>query len=140
MDELSIKKRNPALSKLLGSANYSTKIKIFFSTAMAGDDYDPYENNLTFSNLNPKTIKGYVRQISSEALVYKQYGLKEQGAKEILTDAKYKEWFENCSKIEIDGKEYQVYREGAGTRCMITERPFQIIKVVVSRRDSGSEA
>ena len=75
----------------------STKIYIYFSTATVGDDFDPYEQNYTYTNLNPLVIKGYVRDISPEALVWKQYGLREMGAKEIICDKRYRNWFEKCN-------------------------------------------
>lgn len=126
-------KKITAISKLLKDKEFTTKIRIFFSTKTAGDDYDPYEANYTFSNLNPLTIKGYVRDISPEALVWKQYGLANVGAKEIICDEKYKTWFENCNKIEIDNIEYQVFKEGTGNRNIIIKRPYQMIRVVVTR-------
>ena len=129
-----IKKHNKEVDKILKDSNLSTKISIYFGYTTFGDDYDSYENNTVDAKLNPKTIKAYVRDVSPEALVYKQYGLHEVGAKEILCDARYKEWFLKCSKITIDGDEYQVYKEATGQRAIITSRPFQTIRVVVSRR------
>jgi len=121
------------LSNILKDKEFTTKVKIYFSTKSAGDDFDTYENNYVFTNLNPKTIKAYVREVSPEALVYKQYGLAHMGAKEILCDKRYREWFENCSKIEIGSTVYQVFREGTGNRTIISERPYNMIRVVVSR-------
>jgi hypothetical protein len=121
------------LSKILKDKEFTTKVKIYFSTQSAGDDFDPYEKNYVFANLNPKTIKAYVREVSPEALVWKQYGLHQMGAKEILCDKRYREWFENCSKIEIGSTVYQVFKEGTGNRTIISERPYNMIRVVVSR-------
>lgn len=129
-----IKKHNKEIEKLLTDSNLSTKVSVYFKYTAYGDDYDKYEKNTVDAKLNPKTIKAYVRDVSPEALVYKQYGLHEQGAKEILCDARYKEWFEKCAKIVIEGKEYQIFKEGAGQRAIITNRPFKMIRVVVSRR------
>ena len=64
------------------------------STKTAGDDFDPFEKNYTYSTLNPKVITGYVRDIQPEALVWKEYGLSQVGAKEVLCDKKYRNWFE----------------------------------------------
>jgi len=111
----------------------STKIYIYFSKATYGDDYDPYEQNYTYTNLNPLVIKGYVRDISPEALVWKQYGLREMGAKEIICDKRYRNWFEKCNKIEINGEKFQVFKEGTGNRCIIQERPFNLIRVVINK-------
>ena len=111
----------------------SSKIYIYFATKMAGDDYDPYEQKMATYNLNPIVIKGYVREINPEALVWKQYGLANIGAKEVLCDAKYDSYFRNCTKITIDSIDYQVFREGAGNKAIIQARPFQTMRVVISR-------
>jgi len=119
--------------KFLRDSEYMTKIKIFFSSKIASDDYDSYSQNYTFTNLNPITIKGYVRDISPEALVWKQYGLAEVGAKEVICDRKYRKWFEKCNKITIGGDEYTVFQNQSGGRAIINDRPMKIIKIVLSR-------
>ena len=126
-----INKKLSYINKLI--KQNSTKIYIYFATKMAGDDFDPYEQNYTYTNLNPVTIKGYVRQITPEALVWKQYGLREMGAKEIICDKRYRNWFEKCNKIEINGEKFQVFKEGTGNRCIIQERPFNLIRVVINK-------
>jgi len=131
---INIKKSNKEINKLLENSNLCTKVQVFFSYRTFSDDYDNYENNYTDAKLNPKTLKAYVTDISPQALVYKQYGLHEIGAKEILCKDRYKSWFKKCSKITIDGDEYQVFKEAAGSRMIITDRPFKLIRVVVSRR------
>ena len=131
---INIKKSHSQINKLLENSNFTTKVKVFFSYRSYGDDYDPYEANATDAKLNPKTLKAYVTDISPQALVYKQYGLHEIGAKEILCKDRYKNWFKKCSKITIDGDEYQVFKEGAGQRMIMTDRPFKLIRIIVSRR------
>jgi len=113
----------------------STKIYIYFSIATAGDDFDPYEQNYTYTNLNPLVIKGYVRDISPEALVWKQYGLREMGAKEIICDKRYRNWFEKCNKIEINGEKFQVFKEGVGGKFIITSLPYNLIRVVINKAE-----
>ena len=127
-------KKLTEINKLLKHSDYSTKVKIYMSYRTAGDDFDPYEANYEYKNLNPITIKAFVTQISPSALVYKQYGLKEIGAVEIITEEKYKNLFEKCNKIEINGEEYEVYKEAVGNRSIITERPFNLIRVVLQKR------
>jgi len=131
---VNIKKHNKEIEKLLKNSNFSTKISIFFSSRSYPDDYDEYENNYEDAELNPKTIKAYVTDINPNALVYKQYGLHEIGAKEIVCKDTYKNWFEKCAKITINGDEYQVFKEASGQRMIITSRPFKLIRVVVARR------
>ena len=66
-----------------------TNISICFATISYPDDYDPSLKNYTYTNLPPKTIKGYITQLTPEKLVWKNYGIKEMGAIEILCDEKY---------------------------------------------------
>lgn len=126
-------KKNLDSIGLLKSSEFSTKVYIYMSSKTAGDDFDAYEANYTFTNLNPIIIKAYVREISSEALVYKQYGLHQMGAKEIVCEARFKNMFLNCNKLTISGIEYQVFKEGTGNRAVIQERPNNLIKIVVMR-------
>ena len=128
-----MKNINP-LQKILNHKEFATKIKIYFSSKAAGDDFDPYENNYTFTNLNYHTIKAYVSQMNPSSLVWKEFGLEEQGAIEVLCDKKYLTWFENANKIEISSKEYEVFKEATGGRSIITTRPFNMIRVVLRRR------
>ena len=128
-------KKISEIRDLLKDSEFTTKVRIYFSTKSAGDDYDTYENNYTFSNLNPLTIKAYVREVSPEALVYKQYGLAQTGAVELVCEDRWKNAFENANKIEIDDIEYQVFREGTGQRTLISKRPNKLLRVVLSKKN-----
>jgi len=121
--------------RLIEDDKLCSEIKIYLSTKVAGDDFDSYENNYTDQLLNPILVKGYVREISPEALVWKQYGLSNIGTKEILCRRKYRNYFETCAKIEVDGEEYQVFKEGTGGKTIISERPGELIRVVITRKD-----
>lgn len=130
---MNIKKVQQQIKRTIESNNFSTKILLYFSTRTVPADFDSYEKNYTYTNLNPVTIKGYVSDISNEALVWKQYGLSEVGAKQILCDEKYASWFRLCNKIEIDNDSYQVYKENVGNRFLITKLPMKLIKIVVTK-------
>lgn len=110
---------------------HGEKVYIYFATKTLVDEY---EGNYTYTNLNPKVIQAYITQISPEALVWRQYGLAEQGAKELLCEEKYKEWFKNATRITIDGDEYECFKDGTGKRALIQERPFKMIRVVLKRK------
>lgn len=129
---IKINRQIPLIKRLI--EDNGTKILIYFSTKTAGEDYDPYEKNYTYTNLNPHTIKGYVTEISPEALKWKEYGLKEMGAKEIICEEKYTGWFKNANKIEIDGDEYEVYRESVGNRAIIQKRPYRLIRLMLQKK------
>jgi hypothetical protein len=127
------KKRS--IENLITKEKLTTKVKIFFATKSSGDDYDPYEANSTFTNLNPITIKAYVHEITPEQAFYKQYGLHQSGMLEIICDERFRNLFEICNKIEINSIEYQTFKAGTGGRTTITKRPFNTIRVILSRKD-----
>ncbi len=128
-------KKIPFISQLFKHSGFSTKVTIYFSTKSAGEYFDPYEQNYTYTNLNPLTIRGYVSEVTPEALIYKQYGLQNMGAKEILCDSKYKSYFELSNKVTIDGDNYTVFKEGTGNKTLIANRTKKIIRVVITRND-----
>jgi len=121
--------------------NYTaTKIYLYFSIKTASEGYDPYENNLTTTNLNPKTIKAYVRHLTAEQVLYKGYGTEHTGAVEIICEEKYLDWFETVSKIVINDNEYKVLSTGNAEGSSTTPktgltliRPFNMGKVVLAR-------
>ena len=111
-----------------------TKISIYFGIRSAGEDFDPREQNYDYTNLPYKTIKGYIQTISPEKLVWKEYGLQEMGAVEVLCEAKYKEWFKMCNRVVIDSEDYSVFKIGNGNRVLIQDRPGNIIRVVLEKK------
>lgn len=128
-------KRIPILSRLLTKRDdLLTKVYFYFSTKYAGEDYDPYEKNWSYGNLNPQTAKMYVREIDAESLVWRQMGTQETGAVEIICEERYKNWFLLANKIVINSDEYEVYKDATGSRLMIQKRPFKTIKVVLRKK------
>lgn len=128
-------KATPEIRKVLTNRDLSAKVWIYFSTKTAGSDFDEYEANYTFTDLNPIPIKAYVRTLDPEKAFYKQYGLHVADTKEIICEEKYKSYFENASKIVIDENTYQVFRSGTGNNTLISPRPGALIRVVLTRRD-----
>ena len=59
-------KRIVDVDKFIGDSHFATKIKIYFATKTAEEGYDKYEENWTYTNLNPIVIKGYVSEINPE--------------------------------------------------------------------------
>ena len=118
------------------------KITLYFAMETALEGYDPYEHNTTPSNLNPKTIRGYIHHITPEQLIYKQYGLSNMGALEIVVDSKYYDWFKIANKITIDSIDYRVMREGNadGTPSnprgtVVAKRAFKMVRLVLVRNN-----
>lgn len=129
-------KKIEAIHDLLRNSELTKKIDVYFATRSEGDSFDPLTGNYEYdiNNLNPITIRAIVTQVSPTQLVYKQYGLSEQGAVEILTEGKYKDLFEQANKIVIDDIEYEVFKKATGGRSVITERANSIIRVVLTRK------
>lgn len=127
-------KRIPEIKKLLANKDFSTKVQLYFSTKTMGDDYDPFSKNFSYNELSPVTVRGLVRELSPEALVWKQYGLAESGAVELITDKKYLDWFKNCTKIIIDGEIYTVFKDATGDRVQIQKRSNDVIRVILQKR------
>lgn len=121
------------ISSILKDQYLSKKIRIYMSTKSIGNDFDSYEANYTFSNLNPYFISGYVRELTPESAFYKEYGIHKSGTKEFLCEDKYENYFLNANKIEIDNIEYQVLKSATGNRVLLTHRPFGILRVILSR-------
>jgi len=116
--------------------NLLTKVKFYFSYKEAEEWHDPDEGEATLSdvNLNPITIKMYVTSVSAEKLYYKQYGQHLSEGKMILCDEKYKKYFLNASKIEIDGNEYTTFNKAVGSNATISKKPKKQISVVLFRK------
>lgn len=122
------------LHNLLKDKDFTKSIRISFATKQAQEDYDEYEKNYEYTNLNPITIRGVVTFLTPEKVVYKQYGKAEQEFVEVLTDGKYQQYFEQCSKLTIEGKEYCVFKDKVGAGSGIQKRSNNIIRVVLQRR------
>ena len=118
---------------VLRDYDIATNIQIYMSTSVAGDDYDSFGNNYTLSNLNPITVRGYVRELSPETAFWKQYGMYQAGMVEIICPDTFEQHFKLASRIVINNIDYQVFKEGTGNKVMVTRRPGQLLRVVLSR-------
>ena len=123
-------------NKLLNE--YETKALVYSSFKDKSDGYDSYRQNYTFTELNPKTIECYIRQLSSESLVFRKYGLKNTGAIELTTKSKYKDLFKTAKRIKVNGNVYEVFKSSVGQYASIRNLPYERIAVVLERK-SGNE-
>ena len=118
---------------ILRNQQLNTPIQIYMSTLTAGEDFDSFAKNYTSTNLNPVTVYGYVRELSPETAFWKQYGLYQTGMLEIICEKQSEQYFALASRVVVGGVDYQVYREGTGNKTLITERPGQLLRVVLTR-------
>lgn len=122
--------------QLLRDSEFTTKVKIFFAfSKSADDDFDPEEANYTYTNLNPKTIKAYVSNISAEAWILKEYGVHRIGAIEIIAEDKYETWFQNCQRVVVNDIDCQVFQSSVGSKALIQKRAGNLIRVLLQRKD-----
>lgn len=131
---INVNTRRLDISKIFGDRGITSKIFIYFGKPIYGDDYDTDENNKTFSELSRKTIYGYLTEFTPESSYWRNYGRVVNKMKIFITDKKYKTWFENCIKIEIDGEEYEV-NKNSGDKLNITDRKFNIIRVILNSKN-----
>lgn len=122
------------IKDLLKHNKFTTKVKIYMSTKTYGDDYDAYEDNYTFTNLNYITIKAYVRTLTPETAFYKQYGVYEKDIKEIICEDRFYDAFRKCNKVEIGNDEYEVLKTATGQGTII-KRPYKLIRVTLKRKE-----
>jgi hypothetical protein len=130
---MNIKKVNKSITKLLNKKETSTKIDLYFATKTVGEDFDSYEKNYTYTNLNPVTIKAYVNDLTGEQAFYKQYGIHHSGIKSVICEDKYEDWFKRANKIVIDDDEFEVFKDSGG-QMSITKRPFKLIRITIVRK------
>lgn len=127
-------KKIDGVHQLLDDPDFSEKVQLVFATKTTDASFDPYSKNYTYTNLSPIVIRGLIRYISPEALVWKQYGIEEMGAIEIITKKRYKTWFENCREVIYESDKYQVLKDATGDKSIIQVRPNSMIRVVLSKK------
>ena len=86
----------------------------------------------TKTNLNPVTIKGYAVDISGAKVVYRGIGKGIEQALDFYCEKRYRNYFEQASKIEIAGNEYEIYKDGSS--LYIQSRPFNLIRISLKRK------
>ena len=132
---LKVNKRLMDTNQIFKDRYQEIYIDFYFAKKVTKNGYDEFENNLSDEIISMQTInQAYSREITAERLVYKQYGLKELGALEILCDARYTDYFKLASKIVINSEEYEVFSNGLGDKSLIQKIPFNMIKVTITKK------
>ncbi|HUW89202.1 MAG TPA: hypothetical protein VMV43_01645 [Candidatus Nanopelagicaceae bacterium] len=72
---------------------------------------DPVEHTVDTTFLNPITIDALIRDVSSEALIWRYYGLIPSESKEILVEKQHTNLFRIGKKIKIRNNYYKTYRD-----------------------------
>ena len=88
--------------------NLAQKIRIFCGVTQITD---PYEQSVSISYLPPVPIKAIITDLSSAKLIWKIPGITTSKVKELLVEKKYRSLLEQSYKIEIDGTDYEGWKE-----------------------------
>lgn len=83
---------------------------------------DHYEQNKEKTFYNPIPVQAIVRDFSSEALAWREAGLKNIGAKTLIVEKACLPLFKNINKLMIDGEEYCVFKDAVSRRAQLWER------------------
>jgi hypothetical protein len=83
---------------------------------------DPFDETKEITYLSPIPIKALVKDFSPKALVWKDYGIKDIGTKQVMIEPKYLSLIENCVKLKIRDEEYTVFKDAASNKLQIWQR------------------
>lgn len=121
------------IREIVDRGEFKTKVQIIFGRKSAGEDFDQYQKNYTFTNLAPITIYALVREPNADSLVYRQLGQVGLGAIEIVCNDKYYDWFKKCTKIRVNAQEYVVYKDSTGIHALLQKRVGGLMRTLLQK-------
>lgn len=84
------------------------------------EDFDPFRNTgFVQQNQNPLPVKVLTKTVSPNSLVFKEIGLTEAGAIQIILHDRDVELIKNSEKIIIENREYYVFNDAVGNKFQI---------------------
>ena len=83
-------------------------IRVYLATEII---LDPYEKNKSLVYLNPLPIKAIITDLISSQIQWKLPGINTTDAKNLMVEKKYRSLLEDSRKIEIDGTEYEGWKD-----------------------------
>lgn len=103
------------------------------------NNYDPSrDTGYVQQNQNPLPVKILTKVISGNSLVFREMGLTEAGALQIILQDRDVELFKNSEKITLDNINYYVFRDAVGGKIQIFPTQFsKFSKIILSRKDIG---
>lgn len=116
---------------------YSIKIAVYLKTQNTkGDNFDPFRNlGYEITKQNPVWLQALIKDVAPNSLIYRQFGLTEAGAKQILIKKEDIPFIRLSEKITIDNINYYIYNDAVGNKLQIFELPFNYSKVIIFRKD-----
>ena len=114
-------------------ADYAQDIKVIFrGTKTKSDNYDPFRDvGYEESTQNPIYIKAITKSVSFNALVFKEIGLIESGAKNIIVKDSDVDFLKLCQKLIINEQPYYIYHDAVGSKFQKYPLQFGYTKIVV---------
>lgn len=103
------------------------------------NNFDPLrDTGFVQQKQNPLPVKVLTQTITPSSLIFREMGLTETGAIQIILADRDVELFKNSEKITIDGKDYYIYRDAVGGKVQILPTQFaKFSKIILSLKDIG---
>ena len=86
---------------------HAKTIRIYLATETL---VDPFEKNVSLTELNPIPIRAIISDVSPASAIYKMPGISTEKTKEIIIKKKYESLLKQSQKIEFDGDFYEGWR------------------------------
>ncbi len=96
---------NYCLNEFFGE--HAKTIRIYLATETITD---PYEKNVSLTQLNPIPIRAIISDVSPASAVYKMPGISTEKVKEIIIKSKYESLLIQSQKIKIENDYYEGWR------------------------------
>ena len=101
------------------------------------EDFDPFRNTgYVQKNQNPLPVKVLTKTVSPNSLVFKEIGLTEAGAIQIILHDRDVELIKNSEKIIIENREYYVFNDAVGNKLQIFDTDYsKYAKIILFRKE-----
>ena len=102
-------------------------------------NFDPFrQTGFVQKNQNPLPVKVLAQTITANSLVFREMGLTEAGALQIILQDRDVELIKNSEKITIDNIDYYVFKDAVGGKYGVFPTQFaKFSKIILSRKDVG---
>jgi len=109
------------------------------SSKTKGDSYDKFrDTGFVQTHQNALPVKVLTKIISPSSLIYREMGLTEAGAIQIILKNNDVNLIKNSEKVVIGGIEYYAYNTAVGSKFEIYPSQFsKFSKIILFRKDVG---
>lgn len=116
--------------------SHSIKVAVFLKSFQSkGSNFDPFRNiGFVKAKRNPVWVAVIKKTLSANSLIYRQMGLNETGAIELIIKDNDVPFITLSEKILVDDKEYYVYNDAVGANVQVFDLQFGYSKIVLFRK------